>query len=394
MNVVERYYRIRLSRSKKREGFGCVYIRAYCNGELIELGTTKTRFDPSLWCKKSNTIKNPNGDIDIDSQIMRLNQCKKLVNTIVDFYDKENKLLTAAKLKEEYEKAVNNKMKFETRHTVTAVDLYDRFISSNENLAHNTMRDYKYKRDKLKLYGEQKSLFIADIDRTFVANYKDWLKKYHNNTESSANKHIMRLRKVVENAVERGIVNYNPLSGIKTPQPYDTDLRCITIEQAWYLFNFQYSVKKFERAIDMYLFSVGTGICHADQVKLTSKNIDWQNRCITDKRQKTKTEYCAPITPLAEAILNKYGSVETIPKISNQKANDYIKLAMFEAGIQDAFEYKFHSGRKSFVNYCLNRDNPVEPYDLIKMIGHTSIDELRAYGEKSKINVINRFFEK
>ncbi len=325
-----------------------------------------------------------------------------MINDITRYYNNQNVLLTADILKNEFLKAKNNKLKFETSDTLNITDLFVEFIKDQDakketdktKLSYNTIRDYKYKIAKLKQYSNEikQTITISIIDKSFVFRFKSWLIKYHNNTESSANKYIMRISRVIDFGVDAGIITKNNISDIPTPQSYQINLRHLTRSKVIRLYMHKFMTKHIQRAVDMYLFSCATGICHADQLRLTPYNVDLSKKCIIDIRQKTKTRYVAPIGYIAERLLEKYGGIENFPKISNQKCNDYIKIALYEIGISDAFEYTFHSGRKAFIDYCLNRSrNSIDPFDLIKMVGHKSVSELDAYGKRSDRNVIKKF---
>lgn len=400
MNIVERYYKLRQARDNS--GKSTIYLRAYVNGQIAELGSTNVKIDAKKnWCKKTNTVKNPDSNLDIEALSERLEASKAVINDITKFYNKENVLLTAAILKQEFALAVKNNLKFQTKDTLSILDLFEAFTKDQETkkekdkLALNTFRDYSYKIAKLKLYTEQTNTIItvARINRQFVYSFKKWLILHHNNSESSANKYIMRIKVVLDFAVNAGLIMQNPIADLKTPQHYEENHLHLNRNQVIRLHFHKFLSKKVQRAVDMYVFSCVTGICYADQVKLKSENVNMEDKYIVDFRQKTKTRYTAPIGHIAERIILKYGSVEEMPKICNQKANDYIKLALHEIGIKNWYNYTFHTGRKSFVNYCLNRRrNPINPFDLINMVGHSSVDELKAYGKRSDKNVIQSYF--
>lgn len=403
INTVKRYYNLRPSRDNS--GKHTIHLRARVNGELVELGTTGVKIDlEKNWCNVTKTLKNPDINKDIEGLIERFEASKNFINEVVRYYNREGICLTGQMLKNEFQKALKNKYKFQSKEMITLDTLFEDFLRNQEQimpinyqkLAHNTFRDYRYKFEKIRQFSIETNipLSVGMINRTFVSNLKRWLIANFNNTDSSANKYIMRIKVVLNYAVEVGLIDKNPIFEVKTPKHYDTDLRHLNYEQILQLYKHEFHSERIQKVVDMYLFSCVTGICYADQVKLKTSNIDFQKRLIVDYRQKTKTRYTAPLTEIAFSIIQKYGSIEAMPKISNQKANEYLKLALYEIGVPEAFEFTFHSGRKSFVNYCLNREvNPVPAYDLIKMLGHTSIEELKSYGVRSDENVIVSFFK-
>ena len=334
----------------------------------------------------------------------KLETIKIMLNEIVEYYNREGMYLDGRTLKYEYDRALKNGVNFTSKYNCSVLRLYQEFIEEEElkpekdksKLAYNTLRDYKYKLLRLQRYVEETkvSITINCLDRAWIKQYKNWLMKLPDSSVSSINKHISRLKVVLRKAVEDGEIVESPIENVKTPKYYESNLTHLTVEQVEHIYCFDdYSSLKFRKVIDMYVFSCVTGISYTDILNLRDSSVDYGARCIRGIRQKTKTKYIAPLTNLAIEIITKYRGVENIPRVSNQKCNIYLKEALEEAGIPEFQKYTFHSGRKSFVTYCLNRPkNPVPPHDLIKMVGHSKVDELRQYGTIEESLVIQRFF--
>jgi site-specific recombinase XerD len=77
--------------------------------------------------------------------------------------------------------------------------------------------------------------------------------------------------------------------------------------------------------------------------------------------------------PEAERIAEKYGY--SLPKISNQKYNDYLKLLGAGAGITKSLTS--HVARHTFATYLINRNIPIE--SVSKALGHASIRQTQHY---------------
>lgn len=133
-----------------------------------------------------------------------------------------------------------------------------------------------------------------------------------------------------------------------------------------------------DRARDHFVFMAYTGLSYAD-----SQNFDFEKMTvlvgdtyfIDGSRVKTGTKFFTPILPPAMEVLKKYEY--KIPKISNQKLNEWLKHIQRYANINKPMTC--HVGRHSFATLILSYDVPLE--DLSRMLGHTDIDTTRIYAK-------------
>lgn len=88
---------------------------------------------------------------------------------------------------------------------------------------------------------------------------------------------------------------------------------------------------------------------------------------------KTGHTFFTPILPPALDVLKKYGYV--VPKISNQKANDF--LHVIEARMKLNKPMTVHVARHSFATLLMTNDVPVE--NIARMLGHTNIKTTQIY---------------
>ena len=106
------------------------------------------------------------------------------------------------------------------------------------------------------------------------------------------------------------------------------------------------------------------------------------------KRAKTAVEYTVVVLPDALEIAKRYEY--RLPKISNQKANDYLKPLQEKCGI--ATNLTFHKARHYYCRELLNKFK--FSYEIAaKCMGHNSTKQTRHYGKVFSSTVFDAFKE-
>ena len=135
---------------------------------------------------------------------------------------------------------------------------------------------------------------------------------------------------------------------------------------------------KLDRVRDLFIFSAYTGLAFCDTQafdfeKMTVKEGDMT--FIDGSRIKTDTKFFTPILFPAMEVLKKYDY--QLPKITNQKANDYLHLIQNLLGIKKPLT--FHVARHSFATLALAHDIPIE--NVARMLGHEDIRTTQIYAK-------------
>ena len=135
---------------------------------------------------------------------------------------------------------------------------------------------------------------------------------------------------------------------------------------------------KLDRVRDLFIFSAYTGLAFCDTQafdfeKMTVKEGDMT--FIDGSRIKTDTKFFTPILFPAMEVLKKYDY--QLPKITNQKANDYLHLIQALLGIKKPLT--FHVARHSFATLALAHDIPIE--NVARMLGHEDIRTTQIYAK-------------
>lgn len=220
---------------------------------------------------------------------------------------------------------------------------------------------HKYKKNDLVLQSI-KFIFLEDLDY--------YLKTERRQSQSTINKHIQRVRKIIKLAILEGFIDKDPFVFYR-PKRTTKELIFLTSEELKLIETHQLRQKKLVIVKDLFIFCCYTGLAYADMSELSTKHIQVGfdgNEWIEMSRKKTKSKISIPLLPKPRDILLKYNN--KLPKISNQKFNSYLKEIADIIGINKNLTH--HVGRKTFASTVLLY-NGVPMEVVSELLGHSKI---------------------
>lgn len=199
---------------------------------------------------------------------------------------------------------------------------YKKYEESKHHL-HTFINDYYKKSDFL----------LENITLKFLEDFNFYLKTEKKHKQITINRTIQRVKKAIKLALSEGFISQDPFVLYK-PQRVVLSLVYLTQLELDLLMNYHFIQKRLEQVKDMFIFCCYTGLAYQEMSTLTAnfikKGID-NNFWIEMERQKTKSKIAVPILPVAKDILEKYDY--SLPRISNQKFNSYLKEIAVIVGI-------------------------------------------------------------
>ncbi len=177
---------------------------------------------------------------------------------------------------------------------------------------------------------------------------------------------------------EQGFVDANPFKGLKFVWENKIDLTCLEEWEMSKLKTYSWS-EVLQKVVDSFLFMCYQGLHISDYRKLNVSNItevrsvSW----IRVGRTKTKVEAIIPLHSESKRIIEKYGDIKNLPKISGQQSNDYLKIIAERIGTEKHLTNKV--ARKTFTDMCLN-EYIMSEESVAAMLGHKSTRFVRKYG--------------
>jgi site-specific recombinase XerD len=135
---------------------------------------------------------------------------------------------------------------------------------------------------------------------------------------------------------------------------------------------------------DLFIFSAYTGLAYCDvQIFNFEQMTEKIGKIyyIDGERLKTGTKFFTPILNPAMEVLKKYDY--NLPKITNQKGNEYLHLIQHAMGLRKSLT--FHVARHSFATLAISHGVPIE--DVARMLGHEDIRTTQIYAKILKTTI-------
>lgn len=205
--------------------------------------------------------------------------------------------------------------------------------------------------------------------------------------QSTLSGHITKIKAIFQFAVNTGKLKVNPFNNIKISKG-TKEVEYLTEDEINKLLNVELPTESLERVRDLFIYQISTGQAYIDAQKTTKEDIQYtedNTPYITKYRAKTNIKYTTIILPFGFEVLKKYNY--QLPKISNQKYNNYIKVVAHYANITKNLHT--HIARHTFATYCLNKHIRIEI--VSKCLGHTNLKQTQHYAKLIDNTIINEF---
>jgi integrase len=222
---------------------------------------------------------------------------------------------------------------------------YDQFIERN-GFRPSTKTNHRKAKNHLTKFAKTYTLRLTfdRLDRLFWERFGAYLLTVEQMTNDSAWNVLKSIRAFLNDAVERGLTtteDFRKVTRKSLPKGETSDKPYLTFEELERVRNLDLTDDaRLDRVRDLFVFLCYTGVRFGDSQQLRPENIDGDMiRLTLEKNRKAVT---VPLLDPARKILDKYE--RTLPRISNQKANDYLKEVLRKAEINTKCQVVRHSG--------------------------------------------------
>lgn len=241
--------------------------------------------------------------------------------------------------------------------------------------------------------------FVGDIAARHIQKKKaqafwPWLygKAY---TRNYCNKVFQACRGLLDYAIREDHIEINPFAGIRLEWDGEVDLTCLTLQEVEWLKEQIWS-DTLQKVVDAFLFMCHTGLHIGDYQRLTSEHVQTVRgqRMIVKPRMKAgklrKGSMIAqvPLHPYASVLIARYGSVEDLPRMPDQRMNQYLKV--IGERMDSGKKLTNITARKTFTNTAINHFRM--SYEAVAgMLGHTSTRNVRHYGSVNEVRLLDEW---
>lgn len=244
------------------------------------------------------------------------------------------------------------------------------------------------------------SLDWGDLDGAFYEKWLGWLTNYKNYKPSNIVRHFKRLTGLLNVAVDTGACTNLAYKKWKVGSEKASDLSiALTVDEVAEIEALEL-VGYLAGARDLFLVGVYTGQRFSDYSRIAKGDLSAELGRLNVIQQKTKAKVVVDVTAKLAEILAKYDY--TMPTISNQKFNNYIKevcelcpllKVQTKIGYTKGGKYKeemvwrynmvsSHTARRTFATLAYERNTPLPA--IMALTGHKTEKSFMAYIKTSK----------
>jgi len=202
---------------------------------------------------------------------------------------------------------------------------------------------------KLEEFGKIK--FFSDINYMNIIDFDLFMKANGVKESSTLNKRHSTFRQYIKKAIYMNLCSKDPYFEFKMPAKKGKEPTFLEQSEIDKILKYSPVSEKLQHVKDLFVFQMFTGLAFID---LMNFSIDYISeidgmKVIRSNRTKTDEPFIALFLPEAEKIAEKYNY--DLPKLSNQKYNDYLKL--LGAGAELKKTLTSHVARHTTFSYPL-----------------------------------------
>ncbi len=208
------------------------------------------------------------------------------------------------------------------------------------------------------------------LQQSTVYNYHKYLKLFIHDA-------------MIDNYVEQNPYTHLPFKISRGDKQY---VDCISEDKFEDIKALDPTVPHIRQAKDLFLFQCYTGLAYSDLMSFDYTNCEDTGGKIFyhAKRTKTDTDFVFQILTPAIEILKRYDY--RLPKISNQKYNDYLKVIGNMVGVPGLHS---HMGRATAATLFLSKGMPINI--VARVLGHTTLKQTTRYARTLNKDVMGAF---
>ncbi|MDW5290934.1 tyrosine-type recombinase/integrase [Formosa sp. PL04] len=364
--------------------------------------STGVSIHPSDWDFENIQPKNLTGrDKDVFHRKSVQNQLSKFSSKfmeIVNRFKTIDEVLTTEQVREEF----NVTFKKTASKTKNVFAVYDMFLKDKESdqtdqaNSPSTIKRYEYNKKLLQTFAKdyKYSLRFNTINKKFYNAFIKYCVEEKKHSANTLSRNIGLFKTFMYWAIENKYTYNDEFKQFKNIQRFKTDEVALTKAQIEAVYHYDLiRKKKLIKVRDLFVFGASTGMRYSNYSKVRKKDVNNNFINVIDAKDNSKS-LRIPLNKYSREILIKYDY--DLPRISNQKFNDYLKelfaLLGFNKKIKKTMKYgknivetedffydriSSHTARRSFITIMKNEGVPDKV--IMSYTGHRSLEVFNNY---------------
>lgn len=390
-------------KDKNKDGETLIYLKAYFKNEgrkfVYSTGETINPNDWDFERREPNNLTGRTENARRQKTIkMQLDRYSNFFTKITDLYKNTDQEITIENIRAEFDtefkrtKAIGNSF----------FSVYDLFIKEKKDdktdaaNSISTIKRYEYNKTLLESFENyiNKKIHFNRIDKKFYNTFISFCISEKKHSTNTLSRNIGLFKTFMYWALENSYTYKSDFKEFKNIKKEITDEVALTMEQVTEIFNYDFSKNlRLERVRDLFVFGCVTGMRYSNYSKVRKTDLSSNFIKVRDRKDNKKT-LSIPLNDYSSFILKKYDY--KLPKITNQKFNDYIKEVIKKVGYTDDVKktYKVgkeiietispfnervssHTARRSFITIMKNKKIPDKV--IMSYTGHKSLEVFNQY---------------
>ena len=249
-----------------------------------------------------------------------------------------------------------------------------------ENIREGTRKHKICTLEAIRRFGQIKT--TKDLTRENLVAFDQWLRD-GTRSDVAINNYHKNIRIYTKKLATENVINIDPYDLVKFKRGKCKEREPLSEAELKKLRTIKLE-GKLDKVRDLFVFAAYTGLAYCDVQSFsfdTMTELQGTLYYIDGSRLKTGSKFFTPILKPAMEVLKKYDF--KLPRISNQKANDYLHL--IQAAMKLNKNLTFHIARHSFATLALAHDVPIE--NVARMLGHQNIRTTQIYAKVLKSTI-------
>lgn len=364
--------------------------------------STGENIRPKEWDFVNRMPNNTNGRTkEADNHRLIKRQLDRYSNFLIEItsrYINSDQEITIDNIRSEFNKEFKHTNAIGSKY----FEVYDLFLKEKINdrtdgaISKSTINRYTCNKNLLidyETYAKTK-LHFSKINKRFYNDFISYCTSVKRHSTNTLSRNIGLLKTFLYWALENNYTYKTDFKDFKNIKKEITDEVALTMEQVVEIMNFDFSKNnRLEKVRDLFVFGCVTGMRYSNYSKVSKSDIERSFINVRDQKDKTK-KLSIPLNDYSNFILKKYDY--KLPKISNQRFNDYIKETIKIVGYTDDIKKTIkigkeiietispfyervssHTSRRSFITIMKNKKIPDKV--IMSYTGHKSLEVFNQY---------------